>query len=78
MDLGSRELWEYEKEQQEISNKLEKAKQSRSGIARILKHPFRFIFEKPLHILILTVPIALIIFVFGTAYAIRDYGMSVL
>jgi len=78
VDLGPRELGEYEKEQQEISQKLEKAKRSRSGIARIMKHPFRFIFEKPLHILILAVPIALIIFVFGTALAIRDYGMSVL
>lgn len=78
VDLGSKELGEYEKEQQEISQKLEKAKKSRSGIARIVNHPFRFIFERPLHILILTIPIALIIFVFGTAYAIRDYGMSVL
>ncbi|HRX33469.1 MAG TPA: type II secretion system F family protein [Methanoregulaceae archaeon] len=78
VDLGSRELGEYEKEQHEISQKLERAKQSRSGIARIFRHPFRFIFEKPLHILILTIPIALIVFVFGTAFAIRDYGMSVL
>jgi flagellar protein FlaJ len=78
VDLGPKELGMYEKEQHEISQKLEKAKRARSGIARIMKHPFKFIFEKPLHILILTVPIALLIFLLGTAFAIRDYGMIVL
>ena len=78
VDLGPKELGAYEKEQHEISQKLEKAKKARSGIARIMRHPAKFIFEKPLHILIVTVPIALIIFVLGTAFAIRDYGMSVL
>jgi len=67
----------FSREQVEISKKLEKNKSERSGWKRILKHPLKVLFEKPLNILIVTLPLAIIVFLLGTAFIVRDYGMSV-
>ena len=77
VDLGPNELAVYEEEQHQIKQKLEKAVKQRAGIARIMKHPLKFIFEKPVHILIVTIPAALIIFLLGTAFVVKEYGMGV-
>jgi len=45
---------------------------------RVIRHPLAVLLEKPLNILIVSLPVSLVFFVLGTALAIRDYGMSVL
>jgi flagellar protein FlaJ len=78
VDLGPREIRQYEREQEEIAQKLEHHRKQRSGIGRVLKHPLQMMTENPLNILIVTLPLAILIFLVGTALAIRDYGMSVI
>lgn len=77
VDLSPGEIGKFSREQVEISKKLEKHKSERSGWKRILKHPLKVLFEKPLNILIVTLPLAIIVFLLGTAFIVRDYGMSV-
>jgi flagellar protein FlaJ len=78
VDLGPSEIREFEKEQQEIEKKLEHYHATQTGIGRLMRHPLKIILEKPINILIICVPVALFVFIFGTALMIRDYGISVL
>jgi len=78
VDLSPGEIGKFAREQVEISKKLERHRSQRSGWRRVLKHPVKVLLEKPLNILILTLPLAVIVFLIGTAIVIRDYGMSVL
>ncbi|OPX67366.1 MAG: flagellar assembly protein J [Methanoregulaceae archaeon PtaB.Bin056] len=78
VDLSPGEIGRFAREQVEISRKLERHRSQRSGWRRVLKHPVKVLLEKPLNILILTLPLAVIFFLVGTAVVIRDYGMSVL
>jgi flagellar protein FlaJ len=78
MSSGSKEEQEYEKKEKEIEKKLEHGRKSRQGIEKVIRHPMKAITEKPINILIVTVPLAMIVFIFGTALLIRDYGVSIL
>lgn len=78
VDLSPSEIGRFAREQEEILRKLEKAKAERSGIMRVIKHPVEVLLEKPLNILIVSLPASLLIFVVGTALAIKQYGMGVL
>ncbi|HII76686.1 MAG TPA: type II secretion system F family protein [Methanolinea sp.] len=78
MDLSQKEIGQFAREQVEITSKLERHRSQRSGWRKVLKHPVQVLLEKPLNILILTLPLAVLLFLIGTAFAIRDYGMSVL
>lgn len=78
IDLGEREKKEFEKESDAIISRIEKHRAAEHGIGRLLKHPLRVITEKPLNTLFISVPVALAFFILGTAYLIRDYGMSAL
>jgi len=78
VDLSPGEIGKFAREQVEINRKLEKHRSERSGMKRIIKHPLKVLFEKPLNILIVTLPLAILVFLVGTAFAIRDYGMSVI
>jgi len=75
---GSKEEEEYEKKEREIEKKLEHGRKARQGIEKVIRHPMKAITEKPINILIVTVPLAMIVFIFGTALLIRDYGVSIL
>ena len=77
-DLGPAEMREFEKEQQEIENKLEHYHATQTGIGRLMRHPLKIILEKPINILIICIPVALIVFIFGSALMMKDYGISVL
>lgn len=77
-DLSPGEIGKFSREQVEISTKLERHRSQRSGWRRVIKHPIQVLVEKPLNILIVTLPAAVLIFLVGTALAIRDYGMNVL
>jgi archaeal flagellar protein FlaJ len=77
VDLGEHEANEFEQESDAILSRIEKHRAAEHGIGRLLKHPVRVITETPLKTLYITVPVALAIFSFGTAYLIRDYGLGV-
>ncbi|MDD1706531.1 MAG: type II secretion system F family protein [Methanoregulaceae archaeon] len=76
VDLGEREKTEFERESDAITSRIEKHKATEHGIGKLLKHPFRVIAEKPLKSLYVTVPVALVFFILGTGYVIRDYGLN--
>lgn len=75
---GSKEEQEFEKREKEIEKKLEHGRKARQGFEKVIRHPLKAILEKPINILIVTVPFAMIVFIFGTALLIRDYGVSIL
>jgi flagellar protein FlaJ len=75
---SSKEEQEFEKREKEIEKKLEQSRKARQGIEKIIRHPLKAILEKPINILIVTVPVAMFVFIFGTALLIRDYGVSIL
>jgi flagellar protein FlaJ len=76
--LKSAELSSVESEVDEITLNLEKDRQTREGLGKFLKHPFQVLTEKPVNILILTVPLALIIFIGGFVSSVMSYGIGVL
>ncbi len=76
--LKSAELSSAELEADEITRSLERERQSREGLGKFLKHPFQVLTEKPVNILILSVPIALIIFIGGFISSVTSYGIDVL
>lgn len=78
VDLSPSEIGRFAREQEEILKKLEKVKAERSGIMRVIRHPIEVLFEKPLNILIVSLPASLLVFVIGTALAIKEYGMGVI
>ena len=67
-----------EEEFQQITQKLDHERQSREGIGRFLKHPLRVLTEKPVNILIVSLPLALILFIGGFMMMVQSYGVTVL
>jgi len=67
-----------EEEFQQITQKLDHERQSREGIGRFLKHPLRVLTEKPVNILIVSLPLALIVFIGGFMMTVQSYGVTVL
>jgi len=72
------DLSSVEAEFQEITKKLEHERQTREGIGRFLKHPLQVLMEKPVNILAVCLPLALIVFIGGFIFNVRSYGMQVL
>ncbi|PKL70149.1 MAG: secretion system protein [Methanomicrobiales archaeon HGW-Methanomicrobiales-1] len=72
------ELSSVETEFQEITKKLEHERQTREGFGKFLKHPFQVLLEKPVNILIVCIPLALIVFIGGFIFSVQTYGMQVL
>ena len=76
--IKTSELTKMEDEFQEITTKLEHERQSREGLGRFFKHPLQVLTEKPINILIVCVPLALLFFVAGFVFMVRTYGITVL
>ncbi len=76
--LKSAELSSVEPEIDEITKNLEHDRQTREGLGKFLKHPFKVLTEKPVNILIVTIPLALIIFIGGFVSMVMSYGIQVL
>ncbi|NMB77940.1 MAG: type II secretion system F family protein [Methanomicrobiales archaeon] len=74
----SADLATMESEINEITAKLEHERQSREGIGRFMKHPFKVLTERPENILIVCLPLGILVFVVGFIYMIQNYGMKVL
>jgi len=76
--LKSAELSSIEPEMDEITKNLERDRQTREGFGKFLKHPFKVLTEKPANIFIVTIPLALIIFIGGFVSSVMSYGIQVL
>ncbi len=76
--LKSSELSAIEPEIDEITKNLERDRQTREGLGKFLKHPFRVLTEKPVNIFIVTIPLAVIIFIGGFVSMVMSYGIQVL
>jgi flagellar protein FlaJ len=76
--LKSAELSAIEPEIDEITRNLERDRQTREGLGKFLKHPFQVLTEKPVNIFIVTIPLALIIFIGGFVSMVMSYGIQVL
>jgi len=70
------EFEKIESEQHQILDKIDYDRQHRVGFGKFLKHPFQALTEKPINILILTIPVALLIFIIGFSVIITSYGFD--
>jgi flagellar protein FlaJ len=76
--LPAKDLVKAEETVEDITKKLEIERKSREGIARFFRHPTDMLTEKPINILIVCVPVALIIFFGGFISMVRTYGIGIL
>ena len=76
--LKSAELSSIEPELDEITKNLERDRKTREGFGKFLKHPFKVLTERPVNIFIVTIPLALIIFIGGFVSTVMSYGIQVL
>ncbi len=76
IELGEREKSEFEHEQDVITRKIEKYRASEHGFGRLMKHPVKVLIEQPINTLYVTIPAAILFFLIGTAFVIRDNGVS--
>jgi flagellar protein FlaJ len=76
--LKSAELSSAESKIDEITRGLERDRQTREGVGKFLKHPVKVLTEKPVNILIVTIPLALLIFIGGFISSVASYGIDVL
>jgi flagellar protein FlaJ len=67
---------EYEREERHILEKLSYQKKIREGLGRFLKHPYEFIRENPLNVLIISLPAALLVFLIGISLIFTTYGLT--
>jgi flagellar protein FlaJ len=76
--LKSAELSSVEADIDEITRGLEHERSTREGMGRFLKHPLKVLTEEPVNILIVSVPLALIVFIGGFISMVASYGIQVL
>jgi flagellar protein FlaJ len=77
-DLPEEFINEYERSERDIFEKIEYQRRHRVGLARLKKHPFKVLTERPMNILIISLPLAFFIFVAGFFFLVTAYGYSVL
>jgi len=76
--LKSAELSSVESDADEITRSLERDRQTREGMGKFLKHPLKVLTEKPVNILILSIPLALILLIGGFVMMVASNGIQVL
>ncbi len=78
--IPTSEIEKMEKEERHILDKLDHERKSRFGFGKLLKNPIEVLMEKPTNILILSIPIALLIFIIGFSVIIAtsEEGFGVL
>ncbi|RXE57234.1 secretion system protein [Methanoculleus taiwanensis] len=77
-DLAAGELDAFERQQQDILDKIEHNRKTRVGFGKFVKNPVKYLSENPVNILYISVPVALIVLVGGFFSLIATYGVSVL
>ena len=60
---------------EEIIARVEEQHRSNEGFGKFMRHPVQMLTEKPINVLILTIPIAIIVFVIGLILQISKYGV---
>jgi flagellar protein FlaJ len=68
-------LSEYERDERHILEKISYQRKIREGLGRFLKHPFQFIRENPLNVLIISLPAAFLVFLIGISLIFTNYGL---
>jgi len=63
---------------EEIYSKIETYYHYSEGTLRFIKHPFRTLFEKPINILYVSVPVGLLFFIVGLTMALQNGGPGAL
>jgi len=76
--IPQKDLPEVEDEVQEITTKLEIERRSREGLGRFFKHPIQVLTEKPLNILIVSIPLSLLVLMGGFISMVQMYGIQVI
>ncbi len=76
--LPAKDLAKAEESYEDITKKLEVERKSREGIGRFFRHPIAVLTEKPINILIVCVPVALIVFIGGFVSMVSTYGIGIL
>jgi flagellar protein FlaJ len=76
--IPAQELKKVEDEVHHITQKLETERKSREGLGRFFKHPIQVLTEKPINILLVTVPLSIILFMGGFLAMVALYGVSIL
>ncbi|WP_245619260.1 hypothetical protein [Methanogenium cariaci] len=60
---------------EEILARVEERHSSDEGFGKFMRHPVQMLTEKPENILILTIPVAIIVFVIGLVLQVSKYGV---
>ncbi len=72
------DLEEYEREQQRIFDRIEYQRRHRYGLGKFFKHPLEFLREKPMNVLVLSLPAAFLVFLVGFSFIVGVYGFEAL
>jgi flagellar protein FlaJ len=59
----------------DILERVEEQRRSSEGVGKFMRHPLQVLTEKPVNILILTIPVAIIVFVIGLILQVSKYGV---
>lgn len=73
-----KELVGFEKEQKEIIDRIEHKRRSKIGVNYLIAHPVKALTERPTNVLIVTIPLAFLLFIGGFFYLITVYGLDIL
>lgn len=60
---------------EDIVARVEEHRRSSEGLGKFINHPIQMLTEKPINILILTIPIAIIVFVIGLIIQVSNHGV---
>lgn len=60
---------------EDIAARVEEHHRSTEGMGKFMRHPVQMLTEKPINILILTIPIAIIVFIIGLILQVSKYGV---
>ncbi|MDT8357809.1 MAG: type II secretion system F family protein [Methanomicrobiaceae archaeon] len=69
---------EFEKEDRHIIDRIEHQRKSRLGLNRLMTHPVEVLTEKPVNILIVSVPLAFLVLLGGFFFLVTQYGFSII
>jgi flagellar protein FlaJ len=72
------ELSAFEKEDREILDKIEHQRRNRLGFNRLMSRPKEVLTEKPVNILIVSVPLAFIVLLGGFFFFVTQYGFNII
>ena len=75
-DASEMVLSEYEQDERQILEKISYQRKIREGLGRFLKHPYQFIRENPMNVLIISIPAALLVFLVGISLIFTNYGLA--